>query len=136
MKLMPRAACAFAGLVLIGSTLAFAQVDVDPKDPILNEAQAAKVSEEPAEPALPYAHPTLSNDSRWAGVMAFVIVPAMFLAAAMIGSLVYSEMPLEPPPVAHSHDEPPGGSHHHGPGGTVQPGPEHELPGGHAEPHH
>jgi hypothetical protein len=136
MKIACLFAAVFTLIVLVDSSVAWSQVDVDPKDPLINEAPAAGgVTAEPAEPELPYNHPRLSSDARWAGVLAFVIVPALFLAAAMIGSLVYSELPQEHPPVAHSHDEPPGTSGHHGPGGTVQPGPEHELPGGHAEHH-
>jgi hypothetical protein len=133
---LARISCILAAVVtlMLFSRVAWSQ-DVDPKDPMINEAATATGVAEPAEPELPYPHPRLSSDARWAGVMAFIIVPALFLAAAMIGSLVYSELPQEHPPVAHSHDEPPGGSGHHGPGGTVQPGPEHELPGGHAEHH-
>jgi len=128
------AVCLFAGTLLLVPSITRAQEDVNPAVPLINEAPAG-TAPETTEPELPYNHPRLSADARWAGVLSFVIVPALFLAAAMIGSLVYSEMPQEKPPVAHSHDEPPGGSHHHGPGGTVQPGPEHELPGGHAEHH-
>ena len=67
-------------------------------------------------------------------VRMMIIVAGMFIAAMVIGPYVRSELPEEVP-VAHSHDEPPGASHHHGPGGTVQPGPEHELPGGHGHNH-
>jgi hypothetical protein len=81
------------------------------------------------ESAPSYSHPMMPNSTTWVGAMV-IIVAGMFLAAAVIGPYVRWEMPEEVP-VAHSHDEPPGTSHHHGPGGTVQPGPEHELPGGH-----
>jgi hypothetical protein len=68
---------------------------------------------------------------RWTGVV-LIAIALMFLAAAIIGPVVRSEQPEEIPP-AHSHDEPPGTSGHHGPGGTVQPGPEHDL---HGNSHH
>jgi hypothetical protein len=135
LALTTAAACVFTGSILLIPPMSLAQVDVEPSVPTINEAPAGTATPETTEPELPYPHPRLSSDARWAGVMAFVIVPALFLAAAMIGALVYSEMPEDRPPVAHAHDEPPGTSHHHGPGGTVQPGPEHELPGGHAEHH-
>jgi hypothetical protein len=80
----------------------------------------------------PYAHPTLPAEAAWPGATVILIL-AMFVAAAAVGVVVRLDAPQEVP-TAHSHDEPPGASHHHGPGGTVQPGPEHDLPGGHV--HH
>jgi len=77
-----------------------------------------------------YPHPTLPEPQlRWPGVM-LIAVALMFVAAMVIGPVVRAEAPQEVPP-AHSHDEPPGTSGHHGPGGTVQPGPEHDLGHGH-----
>jgi hypothetical protein len=61
--------------------------------------------------------------------MLFVIA-GMFVAAAIIGPLVRLNLPREVPP-AHSHDEPPGTSHHHGPGGTINPEPDHGESGHH-----
>lgn len=63
------------------------------------------------------AHPLISHDSSWAGVM-IIIILGMFLAAAVIGPIVRANTPDEVPP-AHSHDEPPGSSGHHGKSGTV-----------------
>jgi hypothetical protein len=81
------------------------------------------------ELTLAYNHPMMPGNTTWVGAMV-IIVLGKFLAAAVIGPYVRTEMPEEVPR-AHAHEEPPGTSHHHGPGGTVQPGPEHDLPGGH-----
>ena len=82
------------------------------------------------EAALPYDHATVPAPALWPGTLVTVIL-GMFLLAAATGVVVRAFSPEEVP-AAHSHDEPPGASHHHGPGGTVHPGPEHDLPGGHA----
>jgi hypothetical protein len=104
--------------------------------PCLAQVDLPDVAPPPAAPhvdtAPAYTHPTVpSSDAVWPGAVLLVVI-GMFLAAAVIGPIVRMEMPEEIP--LQSHDEPPGSSHHHGPSGTVQPGPEHELPGGHG--HH
>jgi hypothetical protein len=63
------------------------------------------------------AHPVLSSDSTWAGIMLILILGAFFLPAAVIGPIVRALSPQEVPPSAH--DEPPGTSGHHGKSGTV-----------------
>src|SRR5439155_13631545 len=69
-------------------------------------------------------HPIVPEpNSTWPVIMLFVVA-GMFLAAAVIGPLVRMNLPREVPP-AHSHDEPPGPSHPHGPGGTINPQPDH-----------
>lgn len=67
-------------------------------------------------------HPEIArNENGWAGAVTIVIL-ALFVAAAVIGPIVRSEMPPpEVPDRHHSHDEPPGASGHHGPGGTFNP---------------
>lgn len=70
-----------------------------------------------------YPHPQISTDGSWAGSMAIIILLS-FIAAAVIGPIVRSEIPEEVPP-AHAHDEPPGSSHHHGHSGTHVEDPHH-----------
>jgi hypothetical protein len=89
-------------------------------------AAAAEPASGQVEHASEIAHPTLSSDGSWAGVMVIVVL-GMFLAAAAVGVVVRANMPEELPPPAHSHDEPPGASHHHGAGGTIDTHePEHD----------
>jgi hypothetical protein len=76
------------------------------------------------------AHPLLSGDSTWAGIMLILIIGAFFLPAAVIGPIVRALTPHEVPPSAH--DEPPGSSGHHGKSGTVDHNePEHDHGHGH-----
>ncbi len=56
-------------------------------------------------------------DRRWPGVV-LIIVLGLFLAAAVIGPIVRSELPEELPQT-HTHDEPPGASRRHGRSGTL-----------------
>jgi hypothetical protein len=78
------------------------------------------------ETAAANAHPVLSADSTWAGIMLILILGAFFLPAAVIGPIVRAMTPPEVPP-AWSHDEPPGSSGHHGKSGTVDHNaPEHD----------
>ena len=101
----------------------------------LARAQADQPATPPDEAAPTHTHPTLPESNiAWPAIF-MIVVAGMFLCAMIIGPLYRSEIPDELPPT-HSHDEPPGTSHHHGPGGTVQPGPEHDLPGGHASGGH
>lgn len=115
-----------AAMVLAGARLAFAS-----EAPHHAEAAHESASHETAQ--LDYTHPTIPQRADWAGATVIGIL-GMFLLAAAVGVGVRLNTPEEMP-VTHSHDEPPGASHHHGPGGTVQPGPEHDLPGGHAHHH-
>jgi hypothetical protein len=80
-----------------------------------------------------YSHPAVPERADWAGATVIGILGSFLLAAA-VGVGVRLNTPEEMP-ATHSHDEPPGKSHHHGPGVTVHPGPEHDLPGGHAHHH-
>jgi hypothetical protein len=76
----------------------------------------------PAETAS-HINPVLSQDALWAGQVVIVIA-GLFIAAALVGPVARANAPEEPP-VAHSHDEPPGASHHHGHSGTKNPEPGH-----------
>src|SRR5436190_13804492 len=70
-----------------------------------------------------HINPVLSQDAMWAGQVVIVIA-GLFIAAALVGPVARANAPEEPP-VAHSHDEPPGASHHHGHSGTKNPEPGH-----------
>ena len=114
-------------LLLLLPIVARAQTDLPP---VSLQDLAAAGAPAPADAAPPYAHPILPEpDVAWPAILMMGVV-GLFLCAAMVGPLYRLEIPDELPPM-HSHDEPPGTSHHHGSSGTVQPGPEHNLPGRH-----
>ena len=114
--------------LLLVAPVARAQTELPPVS-LQDLAAAGAPVPEDAAPA--YAHPTLpERDVAWPAILMMGVI-GLFLCAALVGPLYRLEIPDELPPM-HSHDEPPGTSHHHGPSGTVQPGPEHDLPGGHA----
>ncbi len=107
----------FVILIVMGlatGALAQAHVEEHPSD-----AHSSRASAE--------AHPVITEDSTWAGVMLIVIIGGFFLPAAVIGPIARTLLP-EDEPQATSHDEPPGSSHHHGPEGTDEPA--------HADSHH
>lgn len=79
----------------------------------------------PAEPAAHSHHdaaaPSLPVTGTDYGRTLVILVIALFLAALVIGPIIRANLPREAPPVAHSHDEPPGASGHHGATGQLDP---------------
>ena len=111
--------------LLLGTSLLQAQEHAATAPPATGTEAAAHAPVADLQP-----HPTLSQDSSWAGGM-IIIVLGMFLAAAVIGPIVRANTPEELPP-AHSHDEPPGTSGHHSASGTIDTHePEHDSGHGH-----
>ena len=78
-------------------------------------AQAEMVtpgSEIPGREIVKDDHPDLSVDAPWAGrVVRGILV--LFLAAAVVGPLVKSKPPAEPPPAHGQDDDAQGGAVHH-----------------------